>query len=199
MLIAVLDGARWPDQWEERVVSAEPWVTHYLLRMKQEPASAQLETARRLRQLVPHATILVADRGDVAAAAGADGVHLPEDGLAPQDVRSFWPDAIVSRAVHGPEGMARAIGADWVILGHLFPTRSKPGLDPRSDSVVQTVLARASVPVLGIGGITIERARGLRSRGFSGIAVVDAIWQAHDSGEAARALREAFEEEGERA
>lgn len=198
MLMAVLDGARWPDHWEQRVLSAEPWVTHYLLRMKQEPASVQLQVARRLRQLVPRRTVLVADRGDVAVAAGAAGVHLPEDGLLPADVRHFWPGAVISRAVHGLEGLERAAEADFVIFGHLFPTRSKPGLDPRSDRVVDAVLEGASVPVVGIGGISPERARGLRARGFRGIAVVDALWQAHDSGEAARALHEAFEGEGGR-
>jgi thiazole tautomerase (transcriptional regulator TenI) len=135
---------------------------------------------------------LVADRADVALAAGASGVHLPADGLAPAVVRRIWPRALISRAIHGPEEWTPD-EPDWWLFGHLFPTRSKPGLPARGLDAARQATAGSERPVLGIGGITAENAERVSRAGLAGVAVVDAVWQAPDSVGAARGIRAAFE------
>lgn len=197
MLVAVVDGTRLREDWLERAEAAAPVVDVVILRVKDRPARVQWEMARALVAAVSPRPVLVADRLDVAQGAGAAGVHLPEGGLPPEVARRLWPHGIVSQAVHGVEGVDRLAGVDWIIFGHLFPTRSHSGEPPRGLDAARAVKAAASVPVVGIGGVTAENAGRVRAAGLDGIAVVDALWEAPDPPEAARALRAAFAGGGE--
>lgn len=191
-VVGMLDWPRCPPDWPERVRAAAPWVDVFILRAKLEPAARQWELARSLIRAVPDRPVLVADRADVAQAAGAAGVHLPGDGLSPAVARRLWPTAVISRSVHNVADASAAQEADWLLFGHLFPTRSKPGAPPRGWELAQAVLARATVPVVGIGGITADTAAEVRAAGFDGVAVVDALWQVPDSAAAARKLAAAW-------
>jgi len=106
----------------------------------------------------------------------------------------LWPGAVISQSVHSVADAAAAADADWLVFGHLFPTRSKPETPPRGWDLAQAVLAHATVPVVGIGGITVETAAQVRAAGFAGMAVVDALWQAPDSAAAARRLAAAWQQ-----
>src|SRR5207244_2824335 len=93
--------------------------------------------------------ILVNDRIDVALACGADGVHLRGDSVAASDARRITPAGfLISRAVHTSQEAAAAGGADYVIAGTVFRTRSKPdaprllGLDG-----LRAVVEASPVPV----------------------------------------------------
>jgi len=193
-VVGMLDWPRCPPDWQDRVRAAAPWVDVFILRAKQESAARQWELARVLVAAVPDHPILVADRVDVAQAAGAAGVHLPGDGLRPALARRLWPGAVISQSVHSVADAAAAADADWLVFGHLFPTRSKPETPPRGWDLAQAVLAHATVPVVGIGGITVETAAQVRAAGFAGMAVVDALWQAPDSAAAARRLAAAWQQ-----
>lgn len=192
MLVAVVDGSRMPSDWLARSEAARPWVDVFILRVKDRPAIEQWKLAVALVQAVAPCPVLVADRLDVAEAAHAAGVHLPATSLLPAQVRHIWPQAMVSRSVHGVDDLAAAALADWVLFGHLFATRSKPGLAPRGLEEAMRVKQAAAVPVIGIGGVTPANASLVRDAGLDGIAVVDAIWQAPRSDMAARDLRRAF-------
>jgi thiazole tautomerase (transcriptional regulator TenI) len=198
MVVAVLDVPRLPPDWAERVaaVRAADRVDLYVLRAKTLPARDQWRWAMAVKPLLAGRPWLVADRVDVAEAAAATGVHLPEDGLPVAVARRLWPGAMVSRAIHAPPAADDPPDdpPDWWLFGHLFPSRSKPGLTPRGLEVALEVKRRVSRPVVGIGGITAERARAVKAAGLDGIAVVDALWQAEDSAAAARALRTAWDD-----
>lgn len=121
--------------------------------------------------------VLVNDRTDVALAAGAHGVHLKSDGPTAADVRPLVPAGfIVGRSIHSAAA-ARALSAeggyDYLLFGTVFHSQSKPdghrvaGLDGLRDAC-----SAASIPVLAIGGIDVERARQAKAAGAAGIAAI---------------------------
>ena len=92
---------------------APPGEVGVILREKDLPGRPLLALARRLREVTAghQAPLLVADRADVARAAGADGVHLPARGLPPVDARRLLgPEAWITHSVHGPGDLEAARG-----------------------------------------------------------------------------------------
>lgn len=120
--------------------------------------------------------ILVNGRADIALAAGAHGVHLPSSGLQVRDIRGWLPKKfLIGVSVHSDSEIRRACaqGADYLLLGHIFPTGSKSGYGPPLGlERLQKVCARASVPVLGLGGITPARIEPVLAAGAAGIAAI---------------------------
>ena len=143
-----------------------------------------------------HTRVVVNDRLDVAMACGAHGVHLRGDSIPPARVRSMTaPAFLIGRSVHGTEeAVAVARHVDYVIAGTLFPTSSKPG---RSELLglpgLASIAADVPVPVLAIGGITIERAGEIAAAGAAGIAAVSLFTDAEQPiKEVIRTLRARF-------
>jgi thiamine-phosphate pyrophosphorylase len=129
------------------------------------------------------ARVLVNDRVDVALAAGAAGVHLPEDGMTVAEARALLPrGALVGASLHSAEAAARC-DADVVVLGPIWdsPGKRACGVDVLREA------ARAR-PVFAIGGIDASRAGAARAAGAAGVAVIRAVMAAEDPGAAAAAL-----------
>lgn len=137
-------------------------------------------TARRLeeeaRALVPATPlpVLVNARLDVALAAGAAGVHLPEHDLPVAEVRRVLPDGVIGRSVHSLAAAVEAEwgGADYVVFGPVFSTPTHPdqlgvGLD-----ALHRVAARLRIPVIAIGGIDPSRERACHEAGAAGVAAI---------------------------
>lgn len=129
-------------------------------------------------------TCLVNDRLHIAVAAGADGGHvgahdLPVDAAA----RVLGPGAVLGATAREPvtAGEAVAAGATYLGVGPAFPTGTKDGL-PTAFGIagVAAVAAAVPVPVIGIGGVTPERAAALVAAGAWGVAVVAAVSMAAD-------------------
>ena len=120
--------------------------------------------------------VVVNDRADVAVAADAAGVHLRSDSIGAADARSLLSSgALIGRSVHDSEeaaAVAAAGGVDYFIFGTLHQTASKDPGHPIAtfDALRATCRAAAGIPVLGIGGMTVERARDAARAGASGIA-----------------------------
>jgi thiamine-phosphate diphosphorylase len=119
--------------------------------------------------------IVVNDRLDVALAAGAAGVHLRSDSIPPCAVRSLAPPGfVIGCSVHSPADAA-AIGtdADYLIAGTVWASDSKPGGRPvLGTDGLAAVVAAASVPVLAIGGVTVDRVAEAAAAGAAGIAAI---------------------------
>lgn len=162
------------------------------LREKDLPGGALLAEAEVLRRVLGATPLLVNDRADVALAAGAAGVHLPAAGL-PVGVarRLLGPWALIGRSVHGVEEARRAAdeGADYVILGTIFATGSKPGRVPAGLALVAATARAVALPVIAIGGINQENAAATVAAGAHGIAVMSAILSAPSPAAATAALR----------
>lgn len=119
--------------------------------------------------------VVVNDRLDVALASGADGVHLRGDSIAAERVRALAPAPfLIGRSVHGTaEARAQAGLVDYLIAGTVFPTPSKAGA-PRllSPSGLREIADTVDVPVLAIGGVTIDRIPEVAAAGAAGIAAI---------------------------
>jgi thiamine-phosphate pyrophosphorylase len=117
--------------------------------------------------------ILVNDRLDVALAAGAGGVHLRGDSIAPAAARSLAPKGfLIGRSVHtAEEACLFEAHVDYLIAGTVWPTESKPsdrpllGLDG-----LAAITAAVRVPVVAIGGCTIDLAASAAKAGARGLA-----------------------------
>lgn len=154
---------------------------------------ARLELASAARAALPPTTaLLVNGRADLALAAGAQGVHLPADGLPVAAVRRAagrtW---LVGRSTHALDEVRRAHGegADYVVFGPVFETPAKTGwLAPRGlDALAEAV--RVGVPVLALGGLDdAERAAAALAAGAWGVAGVRAFADPRRAAELVRLL-----------
>lgn len=148
------------------------------------------ERARRRTE----ALLIVNDRPDVAEAAGADGVHLGATDLSPAAARRVLrPDRIVGATTHTlAEACAAArAGADYISIGPMYASRTKPGLAPHGLGYVRAAL-RLGVPAFAIGGIDAARAAALRRLGVTRVAVCESVVAARDPAAAVRGLRRAL-------
>ena len=127
--------------------------------------------------------LLVNARLDVARAAGADGLHLPADSLPLAAVRrwvgSSW---IVGISCHSAQDIDRAVanGADYVLLGPVFPTPSKPGVQPLGLRRLAEICGRVSIPVFALGGVDLGNAADCVAVGARGVAGIRLFQQAAD-------------------
>jgi thiamine-phosphate pyrophosphorylase len=168
------------------------------LRDKAAPALSMLAMARQLRGVVRQhgASLAVNDRLDVALAAQADGVHLAAQSLPVADAVALASHRLlVGRSVHSLEEAVEAAreGADYLTFGHVFPTTTHPGLPPRGLAQLGEIVQAVEVPVLAIGGITVDNLEDVLATGCAGVAVISAILSAADPYAAAAGLRRALD------
>ncbi|MEQ7124823.1 thiamine phosphate synthase [Actinopolymorpha sp. B11F2] len=173
-------------------------VTAVQLRDTHANARALVALARRLRETLSETGVplIVNDRADVAAAAGADGVHVGQEDLPVEVARALLgPDAFVGLSIQRPDQLAAvrelAAGAvDYLGAGPVLPQRTKgDAAAPMGLDTLAEVVRGASLPVVAIGGIDTDNAAAVRATGVDGIAVVSAICGRPDPAAAARALR----------
>ena len=158
------------------------------LREKDLPRDELLSLARGLREATRgRALLLVSGELDVALAAEADGVHLPEQAPYVERPREGF---LAGRSVHSLEAARAAAGegVDYLVAGPVYETRTHPGRVPAGLSLVEAVSA-VGPPVLAIGGVTAGRVEGVVRAGASGVAVISAVLAAGDPRAAAGALR----------
>jgi thiamine-phosphate pyrophosphorylase len=156
------------------------------------PAAELLALADKLCAVTRgRALFLVNDRLDVALASGADGVHLPEQGLTVAAARRLAGETfVIGRSVHSVAEAVRAQeeGADYVQVGTIFASRSHPGQPVAGLGLLEAVAKAVSIPILAVGGITAANVGEVMAAGASGAAVISAILGATSPREAARAL-----------
>jgi thiamine-phosphate pyrophosphorylase len=159
--------------------------------------------------------LLINSRSDIALAAGADGVHLPSDDIPASDARAIWSAAfarnskletrnyVIAVSCHtaAEVRLAEANGTDLAVFGPVFEKvgtslsvglralravchRSTPGV-PKAEAV-----PFGSLPVLAIGGVTLENAPACLAAGAAGIAAIR-LFQEHDVGRVVEGLRQA--------
>jgi thiamine-phosphate pyrophosphorylase len=142
-------------------------------------------------------TCLVNDRVDIALAVGAHGTHLGADDLPVAAARRVaGPAHLIGGTARDPQRARQLVaeGADYLGVGPAYPTRTKTGLpDALGPAGVGAVARAVEVPVIAIGGITVDRAPDLLRAGAAGVAVVDAVAGAADPGAATAALLRALD------
>jgi thiamine-phosphate pyrophosphorylase len=139
------------------------------------------------------AALLVNDRVDVALVAGADGAHVGQADLPAREARRLLPRPRligVSAWTREQARRAQKEGADYIGVGPVFRTATKPGAgEPLGLDALTEIVAAVSIPVVAIGGINAENVVRVFKAGASGAAVISAVVSAEDIGAAARALK----------
>ncbi|HEU4367450.1 MAG TPA: thiamine phosphate synthase [Methylomirabilota bacterium] len=155
------------------------------LREKEWPSGRLLPLAESLRARCANrgVTFIVNDRVDLALALGADGVHLGQDDLPARVARPLLrPGMILGVSTHSAEQAraAQAAGADYVAVGSMFPTTTKPDFQLVGPELIRKLRAEISVPLIGIGGITHHNVAEVIRAGADGVAVISAVSAADD-------------------
>lgn len=148
--------------------------------------------------------LLINSRTDVALAAEADGVHLPANDISPKDVRTAWHEAcgagapareisprspLISISCHSPQEVAQAAvdSATVVLFAPIFEKKDAPGTTPAGlENLSQA--CRSKIPVLALGGITLQNAESCRHAGAAGIAAIR-LFQENNIAAIVRTLR----------
>ncbi len=127
------------------------------------------------------ARLIVNDRVDLALAARAHGVHLGQDDLPAKEARRLMPKALIGLSTHSLEQLELALlqPVDYVALGPIFSTSTKPG-SPRGLGLemLRRAAALSPLPLVAIGGITLQRAKEVWSAGARSLAVISDIMDA---------------------
>src|SRR5262249_3946249 len=146
---------------EQARAAVDAGIDLFQIRERDLPA---LELARLVESVLTIARgssmkVLVNDRVDVGLACAADGVHLRGDSVPAAEVRRIAPPSfVIGRSIHTVDEARETVGADYLIAGTAFPSSSKPdatawlGVDG-----LRAIVRATSIPVLAIGGLTLDR------------------------------------------
>ena len=167
-------------------------------------AVATIREARKLEAVnrKPETALLINSRTDVALAVAADGVHLRSDDISPQEVKRVWQqkggagtlprqlsprDPQIAASCHSPAEVAKA-AAQEATFAVFAPVFEKKGSSPAGLAALKRA-CQANVPVLALGGITLENARSCLAAGAAGITAIR-LFQENDIAEVAEHLHQ---------
>jgi thiamine-phosphate pyrophosphorylase len=147
--------------------------------------------------------LLINSRTDVALASGAAGVHLPSNDISPQEVRAAWikcgagapareippRDPLIAVSGHSSEDVlkAEASQATFAVFAPVFEKKDAPGTTPAGLEALSQA-CRARIPVLALGGVTLQNADSCLQAGAAGIAAIR-LFQENDIATVVRKLR----------
>lgn len=138
-----------------------------------------------------HVKFLINDRADIAAAIGADGVHLGSRGISLNNVRDvFGEKMLLGYSAHTVEEakVASCLGADFVTLSPIFPTRKKFTGPIMGLEGLRTACSEVDIPVYALGGITPENVSDTLEAGAYGVALISYVFSDSDPGSRARKI-----------
>ena len=172
--------------------------TMVMLREPDMAAGTLAQLATRVRAITRGKALLVIhDRVDVAQTVEADGVQLAEDGLPTRAARGLMGKyTVLGRSAddHSTGLQATAEGAEWVLAGPIFKSTSQPDEKPTGSKLIAEIVEDSDIPVIAIGGITVDNVPEVVKAGAAGIAVRSGIAGATDRKAATEALKAALEE-----
>ena len=139
--------------------------------------------------------LLINDRIDIALAVDSEGVHIGQDDMPADIAREIiGEDKILGVSASTVEEAKKAEidSADYIGSGAVFPTATKDDADSVSKEELKEIVDSIDIPVVAIGGITVENAHTLKGSGIAGFSVVSAIMSAEDPKEASEKLKEIY-------
>ena len=165
------------DMTRKVLKSGVHWIQY---RDKENPRRQIHQNAVMLRQITKgvRAVLTVNDHSDIALVAEADGVHLGQDDLPIREARKIMgKDKIIGISTHSPEQAVEAErnGADYIGFGPVFHTGTKDAGSPKGIAVLREIRKEIGIPVVAIGGITLENLISVFETGVDAVAVASAI------------------------
>jgi len=153
--------------------------------------------AKQIRRLTKKskATFIVNDYLDIARQVDADGVHLGQDDLRKTSIartrKRLGEDKIIGISTHSLLQALKAVrqGADYISVGPVFRTPSKPGIKPVGTGLLRRVRKKVKVPIVAIGGINQSNIQKIKNAGIQRVAVIRAVVSARNVKAAAARLR----------
>lgn len=151
------------------------------LREKKLDTDAFLREAISIKKLcrMYRVPFIINDNVEIAVRCGADGIHVGQKDMDAGDVRKrVGADMILGVSAQTVEQAVRAEqkGADYLGVGAVFSTSTKPDADMVSLATLKAICAAVSIPVIAIGGISRQNLMGLAGTGIAGVALVSAIF-----------------------
>lgn len=152
-------------------------------------------TLNNIRASRSRTRLLINSRIDVAVAVGAEGVHLRANDVTAEDVRTVWrtasagTDPLIALSCHSENEVvvARSANAHFVVFGPVFEKIGAPQM-PAHDIGSLRAVSRQGVPVLALGGVTVENAAACLDAGASGVAGIR-LFQKGDLAQTVKKLR----------
>ena len=174
-------------------------VTVVQLREKNLSGKKFFETALSLKKITGKYKIplIINDRVDIAVAADADGVHVGQSDLPAKAARKIIGDEKilgVSASTLDEALKAESDGADYIGVGGIFFTATKPDAESVSPETLKKICESVKIPVVAIGGINSETLPRVKNTGIAGVAVVSAIVAAENPEDAAKNLLKIWRE-----
>jgi thiamine-phosphate pyrophosphorylase len=164
---------------------AEAGCTLMQYRAKELNVREALAQARELRRLLPGITLIMNDRADLCVAAAFDGVHVGQEDLSPEGVRSVvGMESVVGLSTHNAAQLTEALRkpVDYLAIGPVFATGSKKNPDPAvglggvSEARRLRNASGRALPLVAIGGITLDNAEAVLKAGADSVAVIGALF-----------------------
>lgn len=187
-LYAIIDNSIRPDfsniEIAKRVLSGGARVIQ--LRGKGLSSKELLSQAREIRELAKNsgAIFIVNDRADIALLSDADGVHLGQDDLPIVEARKILgKEKLIGISTHSLEQAIKAgsEGADYIGFGPIFETKTKANAEEAKGLIpLREIKKKVTIPVIAIGGITLEKLKDVMDAGADGAAAISAIIKAED-------------------
>jgi len=168
-------------------------------RQKAGATREMIDIVRQLKQLCMDsgATLVVNDRLDVAIAVEADGVHLGQDDFPIPLARKLLGESrIIGGSAASLEEAQKCLaeGADYIGFGPVYPTTSKTDADPVTGiKLLKQAVEAIPLPIIAIGGISVENTPEVIRAGAGGIAVISAVCCQENPEQATRALHQALQ------
>ena len=190
------DPSRYRGNWLDAVTAAVGGgVTCVQYRDTESPSEVRYQRARSLRDALGRVPLIVNNDAELAAAVGADGVHVGQGDLPPRAVRAIvGAKCAIGLSITAPEQVA-AIDrreVDALGIGPVFDARrtKRDAAAPLGPEGLGAIVALTpGLPHVAIGGITTDNAAAVLAAGADGLAVVSAFSQAENPHEVARAFR----------
>lgn len=185
-----LRGRTLPEAVEEALKGG---ATFMQIREKELPYNGFVQLARDVKAVTDryHVPYVIDDEVEIAKEIDADGVHIGQSDKGLKEARNILgPDKIigVSAQTVGQAVEAEKNGADYLGVGSIFTTSTKPDAQAVSLGTLRAICEAVSIPVVAIGGIKMDNLLQLRGTGIDGVAVVSAIFAAGDIKRSAEAL-----------
>jgi thiamine-phosphate pyrophosphorylase len=171
-----VSGLSAPEMVAKALEAGVTWIQY---REKEKSRREMYYEALKLRVLTRDrgASLIVNDHADIALAVDADGLHIGQDDLPLREARKVMGKRIIGISTHSVSEALEAAegGADYIGFGPVFHTSTKDAGEPKGVEMLREIKRRVTVPVVAIGGITLDNLARVLDAGADAVAVASAI------------------------